>query len=95
MKYETFDLVSLPHCVPELLREMCQGGLFFGGFSVIPITRILKGSHDQMQNDKECLTVGQCNYFTTSVTVLYELPLVAVLSPLIMINNNIFSASNW
>ncbi len=25
-------------------------------------------------------TVGQRNYFTTSVTVLYELPLVAVLS---------------
>ena len=25
-------------------------------------------------------TVGQCSYFTTSVIVLYELPLVAVLS---------------
>ena len=27
-----------------------------------------------------CFTVGQHNYFMTSVTVLYELPLVAVLS---------------
>ncbi len=36
-------------------------------------------------------TVGQRNYFTTSVTVLYELPLVAVLS---ITGRNIFNAWN-
>ncbi len=37
-------------------------------------------------------TVGQRNYFTTRVTVLYELPLVAVLA--ITGNNNVINHFN-
>ncbi len=36
---------------------------------------------------KRLITVGQHNYFTTSVTVLYQLPIVAVLC--ITGNNNV------
>ena len=42
--------------------------------------------------ERHYTTVGQRNYFTTSVTVLYEFPLLAVLS--ITGNNNVIFLNN-